>query len=398
MNTDPKHNIVILGAGYAGMIAALRLAGKVKNVDATLINAREGFVQRIRNHQLVAQQDIHHYSIPKLLGKRPVRFVQGWATGIHLDQRTVEVDSGEIIPYDKLVYALGSVAAKPNIPGVGEHTYAVGNFDEAEALRERIAQLPAGARAVVIGGGLTGIEMATELAESRPDLRVRLVTNGIVGKNLSERGRAYIRKTFADLKLDLTENTFVQKIDAGNLVTENGSIPFDVCIWAGSFGVPALARESGLAVNGMGQVRVDSLLRSVSHPDVYAVGDSAVFADRTPLRMACATAVPMGAHAADNLAAWVAGKPQQPFRFYYGGQCISLGRNRALVQLVDKDDQSQERVITGFAGKLFKESISQFTVWALKFERTLPGSLWWPGKNSRMTDQDIQQAKQPVSS
>lgn len=405
MNSKQKHKIVIIGGGYAGMIAALRLAGKAAgNTDITLVNAREGFVQRIRNHQLAARQDIRHYSIPKLLGRRPVRFVQGWVTGIDPEGRTVAVtteqNQQQYIPYDKLVYALGSVAAKPNIPGVSEHTHGIGNIDEAEALRTRLAQLPAGARAVVIGGGLTGIEMATELAESRPDLRVQLVTQGMVGKHLSERGRAYLRKTFADLKIDLTEHTRVQQVEAGQIVTEKGNIPFDVSIWAGSFGVPGLARESGLAVDSMGRVQVDSLLRSVSHPDIYAVGDSSVFADRTPLRMACATALPTGAHAADNLAALVAGKPQQPFNFHYAIQCISLGRNRGLVQLVDTDDGPQERIITGLAGKLIKESICQFTVWGLKFERVMPGSMLWLGKNSPVTDanQDTRQAKQVTSS
>lgn len=392
---NSKHKIVIIGGGYAGLIAALRLAGKAAgNAEITLINAREGFVQRIRNHQVAAQQDIRHYSIPKLLGRRPVRFVQGRVTAIDLDQRTATVDSGEIIAYDKLVYALGSVAAKPDIPGVSEHAYGIGNIDEAEALRERVASLSAGAQAVVIGGGLTGIETATELAESRPDLRVRLVTESVVGKGLSERGRAYIRQTFAGLNLDLQEHTRVQKIEADQLFTEEGRrIPFDAAIWAGSFGVPSLAREAGLAVNAIGRVQVDSLLRSVSHPDVYAVGDTAAFVDRTPLRMACATAFSTGAHAADNLAAWVVGKPQQPFSVHYSGQCISLGRNRGLLQFTDKDDIAQERIITGFAAKLIKESICRGTIWGLKLERSVPGALRWPGQNDRTAEQDTLQAK-----
>ena len=373
---NSKHKIVIIGAGYAGLIAALRLAGKAAgNAEITLINAREGFVQRIRNHQLAAQQDFRQYSIPELLGKRPVRFVQGEVKAIDLDQRTVTVESGDskLIAYDKLVYALGSVAAKPSIPGVSEHAYGIGNIAEAEALRERVASLPAGAQAVVIGGGLTGIEMATELAESRPDLRVRLVTEGRVGERLSARGRAYLRQTFASLHLDLQEHSRVQKIEAGQLFTsdilsegaapsdstsEQGrSIPFDVAIWAGSFGVPSLAREAGLAVNAIGRVQVDSLLRSLSHPDVYAVGDSTVIADRTPLRMACVTAFSTGAHAADNLAAWIADKPQQPFNVDDIGQCISLGHKRALLQFTDKDGIAQERIVTGLAATLMKNGV-----------------------------------------
>ncbi|MEX1018253.1 MAG: FAD-dependent oxidoreductase [Litorilinea sp.] len=396
MNSKHKHKIVIIGGGYAGLIAALRLAGKAaNNAEITLINARAGFVQRIRNHQVAAQQPVQQHSIPKLLGRRPVRFVQGRVTALDLARHTATVDNGEIFAYDKLLYALGSVAAKPDIPGVREHAYGIGNIEEAEALHTRMGSLSAGAEMVVIGGGLTGIETATELAESRPDLRVKLVTDGVVGPSLSERGRAYIRQVFADLNLGSLEHTRVQKIEAGQLFTNAGRrLPFDIAIWAGSFGVPSLAREAGLDVNASGRVRVDSQLRSISHPDVYAVGDSSIFADRTPLRMACATAFSTGAHAADNLLAWIAGKPQQPFSLHYGGTCISLGRKRGLLQFTNKDDISQERIITGFAAKVIKESICRGTIWGLKLERTWPGAVTWPGKDSPPAEQNPQQAMQ----
>lgn len=409
-----KQKIVIIGGGYAGVVAALRLAGKVaKHAEITLINARRNFVHRIRNHQLAVQQDFRQYSIPELLGKRPVRFVEGRVLSIDLERHSVAVENGESIAYDKLVYALGSIAAKPSIPGISEHAYGIADIADAERLAVRMASLPAGAQAIVIGGGLTGIEMATELAESRPDLRVTLVTEGLVGERLSERGRAYLHQSFASLQLDLLEHTRVQKLEAGQMFTESSLVPaampgtkgteegrsisFDIAIWAGSFAVPLLAQEAGLVVNTTGRVQVDAQLRSLSHPDVYAVGDSAVIADRTPLRMACGTAISTGAQAADNLAAWLTGKPQQPYNFEEAGLCISLGHKRALLQFTDKEGVAQERIITGLAAKLLKANVYRGMIWGLNAERALPGTIQWPGKNSRSAEQKTQQAKQAVA-
>ena len=398
MSSKPR--VVILGAGYAGMLAALRLSGKVKQADITLINASDKFMQRIRFHQVAARQRLREYAIPKLLGKRQVRFVQGWITGLDLDSRQVQVkvnDETQEFGYDYLVFALGSIAARPNIPGVDEFAYAMGNKDAAAALQNRLKKAQPGEQVVVIGGGLTGIESATEIMEAYPDLRVRLVTGGKTGQSLSKRGRSYVRHTLAEMGIRLQEHTRINAITQHEIVTDkNERVAYDVAIWSGSFTVPALARECGFSVNNIGQINIDSFMRSVSHPEVYAVGDAAVFAEQTALRMACATAMPQGAHAADNLAALINGKPQQPFSFNYALQCVSLGRKRGLVQFVDHDDTPLDRILSGTVGALVKEFICQFTVRSLQLERMLPGSYWWPGKNGKAT-KHTQQAERAVS-
>src|SRR5207248_10825007 len=113
-----------------------------------------------------------------------------------------------------------------------------------------------------------------------------------------EKGRAYLHKTFNRLGITLREKITVKQIAANAAVTQDGSmLPFDLCLWTAGFSIPLLARQSGIRVNACGQVLIDGELRSVSHPNIYAVGDAAAF--ETPLRLACATAMPMGAHAAD---------------------------------------------------------------------------------------------------
>jgi NADH dehydrogenase FAD-containing subunit len=138
-------------------------------------------------------------------------------------------------------------------------------------------------------------------------------------------------------------------------------------------------------------MQVDAALRSVAHPNIYAVGDAAA----TPLRMACATAMPMGAYAADHLAARLNGQPQiEPFRFAYVLQCLSLGRRRALVQFVDRDDTPQERIITGWWGARIKELICRFTVWSLRWEKRVPGAYWWAKADLHMADAAVPSSSQ----
>lgn len=195
---------------------------------------------------------------------------------------------------------------------------------------------------------------------------------------MSLKGSQYLRRIFGELQIELVEGAQIAEVTANHARCVDGrALPFDLCIWAGSFRAPALAKESGLRTDGQGRVLVDETLCSVSHANIYAIGDAAA----TPLRMGCVTAMPMGAYAADHLAATItrnASIPEFQFRFFI--RCISLGRGRGLVQFVDGDDAPQERIITGKAAARIKELICRFTVWSLQWEQLFPGSYMWPQK------------------
>lgn len=385
--------IVIIGAGYAGMYASLRLAGKLKHdAEITLINASDTFTERIRLHQIAASNYAKRHSIPKLLRGKNVRFVVGMVDQIDPNRRRVRVqtsDGEQGFEYDQLLYTLGSSIDRVGVPGVPEYAYtltATGKHSVAE-LQAVLPQIAArGGHLVVCGGGLTGIEASTEFAEQFPGLRVTLVTADRFGERLSEKAQNYLRSVYTKLNIDVRDETVVRQIHANKIELENGeTTAYDAVLWAGSFRVPELARQSGLAVNAAGQVKVDAYMRSLSHPEVYAAGDSAAIVDPTcpPMRMACATAVPQGVRAAENIIALHSGKPQQVFTFQYLIQCISLGRTRGLVQVVNADDSPKEQIITGKPGAWIKELICWFTVAGMKAERLMPGSFRWIGQNQK---------------
>jgi NADH:ubiquinone reductase (H+-translocating) len=364
MNTPSS--IVILGGGYAGIAAAIRLSQKTHRlpVTITLVNGRETFIERVRLHQVGGTGP--QRSIPALLRGTGVRFLQGWVTRIDPEsqQITVKTERGtESLRYDQLLDTLGSVADTERVPGVSEFALAVGNPADAARLHESLPQLAAGSRVVVVGGGLTGIETVSEIAETYPELKVQMVAADVVGAGLSSRGREYIERTFARLNITTRTQTAVKAVEAGAVITASGErIPFDLCIWTASFRAPALARESGFATNERGQVLVDPVLRAVSHANVFAAGDASAFVDApgVSIRMACATAIPLAVQAADNLAAVLSGQDPQPFGFSYVIQCISLGRHDGLIQFVNPDDTPKDRVLTGRAASWVKEMVCRF--------------------------------------
>ncbi len=369
-----KQRIVVLGAGYAGMLAALRLAGKARGADITLVNASDQFVERIRLHQRATGQQLRQRPIQALLRGTGVRFVQGRVTDLDLQARAIRVDTlAEPLAYDTLVFALGSRTDLDSVPGARQYATAT----ESPQFRERMAQVAAsGGRLLVVGGGLTGIEAAAETAEIYPNVKVTLVTRGKLGSGLSDKAGRYLRQTFGKLGIEVQEYTAVTQVEAGRLHTGAGQpIPFDLCLWTGAFVASPLAQEAGFAINSRGQILVDPYLRSLSHPQVYAVGDAGIPADNSGmnLRMACATAMPMAAHAVDNIAAQLKGRGLKPYDFAYFFQCISLGRQRGLIQLVYADDSPRERVFTGRFGAWFKEMICKYTTIMLKYERRFPG-------------------------
>ncbi|MEZ4656285.1 MAG: FAD-dependent oxidoreductase [Caldilineaceae bacterium] len=182
-------NILILGGGYSGVMAALRLAGRTRRADAaiTLINAHDHFVERPRLHEAATGVALRQRPLTQMLAGSNVRFVQGRALAIDpaANRVTVETANGQHhLPYAYLINALGSRVNRTAIPGVPEHAFTLdpdGALTTA-ALRQRLDALAdQPARVVVVGGGATGIEAAAQIKHSHPHSQVTLVTQRQVG-------------------------------------------------------------------------------------------------------------------------------------------------------------------------------------------------------------------------
>ncbi|RSN14383.1 oxidoreductase [Nonomuraea sp. WAC 01424] len=375
-----QHRIIVLGAGYTGAVAAGRLAKRLSREDVaiTLVNAEPDFVERVRMHQVATGQDLRPRPFHEMFAGTGVKLRLATVTGIDVDRRTVTVtgtrtgadagNGGEELPYDTLVYALGSGWDAEGVPGVAEHAHDIAGRPGALRLRERLARLDAGQSVVVVGGGLTGLETATEIAEARPDLDVAIVARGGLGDWLSPKGRAHVRKVFAELGITVHEHVAVTGVEADRVTTAgDDALPAAVTVWTAGFAVHPIARATAMEVTGTGQIVVDGTMRSVSHPDVYAVGDAAMAmgpGDK-PLRMSCASGIPTAWQAADSIAARLTGRKLPSTTMRYFNQCVSLGRKEGLIQYVTADDRAVSAVLTGRTAAFYKEVICKGAAWGV---------------------------------
>ena len=354
MATTP--HIVVLGAGYTGLTAA-KLIAKRTGATVTLVNNRDRFVERMRNHQLASGQRLRDMPLRDLLEGAGIRLIVDHVTRIDPVHRQVELSSGEPVGYDLLIYALGSHADLDSVPGAAEHATAVAGAEQAARLGDRMRTA---STVVVVGGGLTGIEAAAELAETYPDRTVRLATSGTLGVALSERGQAHLHRTFDRLGIQLREHAQVAKVAADGVLLEDGEhVGADVVVWTTGFRVPDLAREAGLAVGDNGRLLVDATMRSVSHPEVYGIGDAAAARkqDGRELRMGCGPGGLTAACAVRAIGDRLTGRTPRQLRVEGDGHCISLGRKDGLVQYTNSDDSPRGPMLTGRLAAMFKEAI-----------------------------------------
>ncbi|HEX6178882.1 MAG TPA: FAD-dependent oxidoreductase [Thermoanaerobaculia bacterium] len=347
--------IVILGGGYAGAEAASRLGRR--GIPVTLVDAGAGLVERVRLHQIAAGDDIWPVPFKRLFGDAPVTVVRDRVVAIDRRARRVRTESGEIA-YDRLVYALGSTVDLDSVSGVREHALSLSGPAAAGRIRERLGTSK---RAIVVGGGLSGVEIAAEIAERWPSLEVAIVAAGKIGPRLSASADLYLRETLTSRGVRLHDDTIVTEVRRDGVVANGEMLHADAVIWCGGMRVSSIAREAGLQTNEIGQILVGDDLRT-SDPDIYAIGDAARFRN---LGMQCATALPMGAYVADALA----GIADGPFRFAYAVTCISLGRNDGIIQMKNPDDTPRERFLSGRPAAWVKELICRYAVMSVRMER-----------------------------
>lgn len=376
MHADrPRHRIVVLGAGYAGSYVAGILARRVSSKDAeiTVVNAESDFVQRLQLHRIAAGHRIAAPELTEVFASTPIQLRVARVTALDPERRVVAVADGAgggEIGYDTLLYALGSRADDHGVPGVAEHAYDVAGRPSALRLRARLDELEAragGGAVLVVGDGFTGIETATEIAESRPGVSVTLVGRGELGSRLSDGARRHLRQACERLGITVLEHRSVVEVDENGVRCADGSaIASDATVWAGGFVVHPIAAASGVEVTATGRIVVDRTMRSVSHPDVYVAGDSVhVVGDNgRPLPMSCGSAGFTGRQAVEAIVARLTGREVPttglPFKLVH----LSLGRRDAILQTYDGDGRAKPRFTGGRWAARVKAAIVTGSLWS----------------------------------
>ena len=378
-----SRRIVLLGGGYAGLTAAERLSRLLptQRLSITLVDARPQFQERIRLHQVAAGQAPLAHDYRSFLAQRDIAFIQARATALDPTARTLALalPDGDMVTlaWDHLVLALGSDMDVDALPGVREHAQALDSLAAAQRIHAGLVQAPR-QRVLVVGGGLTGIETAAELAASHPQATVTLAVHQPwhaerVPNGLSAKAVAYLDQYFERHGIALHSGARVARLEPGVAqLDDDRSVPFDLCIWTSGFRAGALAGRAGLQVDAVGRVRVDAALRSISHPHIVAVGDAAAAASpgSGPCRIGCATALAMGTAGARTVKALLGGREPAALRFNYLFRNISLGRDDGIIQFVDRRDVPRDLVWTGARAARWKEYVCTDTLSTVGLRRS----------------------------
>ncbi|KAF0846801.1 NADH dehydrogenase FAD-containing subunit [Nocardia caishijiensis] len=357
-------------------MAANRLSSR-RDVRVTVVNPRPVFVPRLRLHQLVGGTHDAIVDYRDVLADGVSLLVDS-VTAIDPYSRRVTRADGPDLDYDHLVYAAGSGAPEPQVRGAAEFAYPVATLESAQRLRSVLFDRAMSAPVTVVGGGPTGIETATELAEQGRS--VTLVCGGVLGPYLHPRARRTARKYLTKLGVGLLEGpeSKVAEVTKTSVRLAVGAgLPSEITIWAAGFGVPDLAARSGLRTDAAGRLLTDETLTSVDDDRIVAAGDSCAPSD-LPLRMSAYVAGCLGAHAADTIAHRLDGTDPTPIDLAFQAMCISFGRRAGIFQLGHKDDTAMRLYFPGPAGRALEEFSCEASVKHLVTEAHKPGSHSWP--------------------
>ncbi|MEU3306551.1 NAD(P)/FAD-dependent oxidoreductase [Nocardiopsis sp. NPDC055551] len=368
-----RHRVIVLGAGYAGAAATGYLARHLHpdDVHITVVNAESDFVERMRLHQVAAGRPPRRRGLADMFAGTGVHLKIARVTALAPERRTVTVvgESGtEELEYDTLLYTLGSTIADHGVPGVREHAFHVAGRPAAERLRQRLDTLEPGGRVLVVGGNLTAVEAATEIAEAHPRLRVALATTGEPVGWSGSQARDHLARAFARFGIEVHEHTTITKVGEGEAIAADGQVfETDVTVWAAGFAVHPIAADSGLAVAADGRISVDRRMRSVSHPQIHAAGDSvhAIDDHGRPLPMSCASAGFTRMQATSAIIAELTGTEPAKVPLSYLGNCVSLGSRDAFFQVVDGRARPKTWALRGWAATRVKSAVLRTVAWSM---------------------------------
>ena len=345
--------ILILGGGFAGLWSALGAARKLEElgrspgaVEVTLVN-RDAFHNiRVRNYEA----DLRSVRVPldDVLGPAGVRRVEAEVTGIDPAGQTITIATPrgqQRLPYDRLVFALGSQLVRPNIPGLYEHGLDVDTYDGGVRLNNHLHSLPAQPEfpgrfsVVVVGAGLTGIEAATEMPEklravltranlTRPFRVILADHHQHVGSDMGESAQPVIQEALAALGIETRLGVEVLSVSPGGITFTSGErIPAGTVVWCAGMRANPLARQFPVERDRFGRLPVDSFMRVRGIANVFAAGDGAwATMDEAHVSvMSCQHGRPMGRFAGHNVVCDLVGPPMLPLHLAWYVTVLDLG-------------------------------------------------------------------------
>lgn len=355
--TSLKPRVVILGAGFGGLTAAKAMAdiAHVTVVDRHNFQTFLPLLYQVSTAGLAADHVAH--PIRGALRKTGIQFRMGSPISVDHKNKTIKLDSSEVLAFDQLIVALGSVTADFSIPGVAQYALGMKSVSEALAIRAEVMRRfedlcrfedDTSFSISVVGGGPTGVEMAGAFAElvrgplkndqahAAAHIRINLIEAGPrVLPMFSEKLSARAKKDLEKLGVNVLLNTAVAELKSRSIIVKDGNeIASEVTIWAaGVKGEPAGGLLNLPLVSS--RIDVDQSLQVKNYPGIFAIGDISGFVGKDGhfLPMVAPVAMQQGRFIAKQIKRLADGKALEAFKYIDKGSMATIGRHKAIVEV-----------------------------------------------------------------
>ncbi len=353
-----KPKIVILGAGYGGMITCKRLEKLLKagEADVTLINKHDYHYLTTQLHKVGAATAADRQialSIPELIDSQKTHFLKAEVSSVDTNKQEIHLHGGDLITYDYLLIALGFEIETYGIPGIKENAFEIRSFKSSKAIYHQIIkqfnlykedQDPSRLTFVVAGGGFTGIEMVGELVDAMPKLckehdipfeKVKIIA--IEGAPsvipfFPEPLIQYTTEFFQKHNIELITSKKILACTPEKISLEDGvDIPTRTVIWSCGVKGNTIVERFGLPLQ-KGKILVDPFLRVKNMKNVFSIGDCSCFMknEKDSLPPTAQVALQQAPVCAKNIVATIRGEELKPFEYHHKGSVASLGTKAAV--------------------------------------------------------------------
>jgi NADH dehydrogenase len=270
--------IVVLGGGYGGQNVISQLLDKnlPKDVEIILVD-RMPYQGLKTEYYALAAGTVADVDIRVSFPNHPqLRYQYGDVSHLDLDNKQVFIHDGETIEYTSLIIALGCTDRYHGIPGADLYTHSLQSLHGARKTMLAVQDLKPYGQVTIVGGGLSGVEIAAELRESRSDLKICIVDRGpSVLSTFPEKLKAAVRDWFTEHHVELRPNTALSRVEPGILYDRDTPIHTDIIIWTAGIQPVEVVQKLELAKDAMGRILVNEYHQVPDHQDVYIIGDCA---------------------------------------------------------------------------------------------------------------------------
>ncbi|CAH2713018.1 NADH dehydrogenase-like protein [Neobacillus rhizosphaerae] len=348
-----KPKIVILGAGYGGLITSKSLEKLLKSgeADVTLINKHDYHYLTTQLHKTgvgtAADRQIA-LSIPELINSNKTQFLKASVSSVDIKSQVVHLEGGDTVNYDYLLIALGFEVETFGIPGIKENALEIRSFRSSKAIYHHIIkqfnlykedQDPSRLTFVVAGGGFTGIEMLGELADGLPKLckehdipfeKIRIVAIEAAPSVIPFFPKQSIQYTMNVLEkrnIELITGTKILECTPEKVVLENNiEVPTRSLIWSCGVKGNTIVHKWGLPIV-KGKIAVDSYLRVKNMNNVFSIGDCSLFLkdEKNALAPTAQVALQQAPLCAKNIVSSIRGESLKAFEYHHKGSVASIG-------------------------------------------------------------------------